>query len=376
MKQVWFIFCIISCLLSPLAGASTYGLSALDSKLSFPPSVITPPLPVTAATNNNNKWAAIRKFHFPLPTLQSSTVCMKPACPPSSVAFQTSSVAKKVLLSAVALRVFSPLGGNSLLAHGIVTSLWLFATPVHGGWNGKCANGYLGATCGSDDCCWGQYHPSSNKCGGTHTFVCNGTPNANKIGCGACCGDYTCNGIDSSTVIGPGSCRGKNSCYYLQTSTIGIQACVGDNSCETSSKINVGYGSCSGTSACYYVQDTTVGQYSCNTSGSNVCWGCKNSNVPSNECNDIADGWKKQGTGNTYSHDYTYYNYCIYCSNCKDKNTEQSCYVSAHASFLLLLSCFLDLTQCLFVILLLFYIMYFRFPFYPQVFKVGIFFVD
>jgi len=315
MKQVWFIFCIISCLLSPLAGASSYGWSALDSKLSFPPSVITPPLPVTAATNNN-KWAAIRKFQFPSPNLQSSTVCMKPACSPSSVAFQTSSVAKKVLLSAVALRVFSPLGGNSLLAHGIVTSLWLLATPVHGGWAGSCLSGY-GAICSNLNCCWGTVDLSQtviDQCSGGHTSVCNGTPNSNKIYCGACCGAYTCNQLDSSTVIGPYSCHGKSSCFQLKGS-VGQKSCVGDKSCYQGSSV-------------------TIGDNSCNSSGQKVCWACVNSNVPSNECNNIADGWEK-GLAETES-----YNYCIYCSNCQDETTGQSCYVSAHACFLHLHCCF------------------------------------
>ena len=382
MRQFSLILPNIVYLLSHLAGASTNGLVLFNRKLYVRPSVTVPPLPVTAGTNNNDP---VKDFCHPIgsykPSLQRSTVCLEPAIP-------SRTVAKNVLLSAVALRL-SPFG-SSLSPRGIAASILLFATPVHGAWGGQCASGYLDVTCATDDCCWGTYCSSDNKCNtghsGNHETVCNGTPNSNIIGCGACCGYQTCDGLDKSTVIGPYSCHGSNacqgligsvaqlscigtlSCQYVKQGSIGQQSCVGteacynfkgsigqqscvgkyacprkfknppsvtigDNSCnyEHACDINglysfnfIGDNSCNAYNGCLNALDSTIGSSSCNSDGQYVCWYCQNSNVPSNECNTIPNGWD-DGFG--------YYNYCIYCSNCKNQATGQSCYVSAGVLF-------------------------------------------
>eukprot|EP00590_Aulacoseira_subarctica_P006213 CAMPEP_0172422490 /NCGR_PEP_ID=MMETSP1064-20121228/8635_1 /TAXON_ID=202472 /ORGANISM="Aulacoseira subarctica , Strain CCAP 1002/5" /LENGTH=415 /DNA_ID=CAMNT_0013163371 /DNA_START=207 /DNA_END=1454 /DNA_ORIENTATION=- len=240
-----------------------------------------------------------------------------------------------------------------------------------------CSNAPTGdpnTQCGRNECC-----STSEQCSGLTNTGCPAFGNPITVSCWACCGNPACDKANGATVgvrscngdnscnnaydsnigdhscradkscesaysskIGNDSCIGFKSCQDVQLSAIGDQSCVGEYSCYyltgavgehsclaeagcSFSDITIGYNSCNTYQGCYMAYGATIGSNSCN-GGPNIrsCWHCQKSNIPSNECNYLKDGWDDSNG--------QYYNYCIYCSNCKDQATGQSCYVSVLSS--------------------------------------------
>lgn len=178
------------------------------------------------------------------------------------------------------------------------------------------------------DCCYSDFiMPPKNQCTSNFgTGSCEGTPGSATIDCGACCGLNSCLLISNDSGIGPSSCHDEYACSYLTSSHLGPNTCIGSKACYGLRSSTVSQSSCKGLSACSHTYKSTIGENSCTTSdGVGVCWYCKNSNVPANECNNLPNGWSDFPMPPVKA----WYNYCQFCTNCKNQTTNQSCYVSS-----------------------------------------------